>query len=83
MTLEELRWEILDCLAGEKRYAKKDIVEAEEIAERLNIGLDYVHEELDKMELLGWVKLYKSFGPRYSAGITPKGLITHEQAGKD
>jgi len=81
--LEELRWKILDFLAGEKRYAKKDIVEAEEIAKQLNIGVDYVHEELDKMKLLGWVELHKIFGPKYSAQITPMGLLAHEQAGKD
>ena len=80
--MEELRRKILDLLVAKHRYAKNDLAEAEDIANELNIGVGYVNEELEKMEYLGLVKVYKTFGPKYTAQITPKGLLAHEQIGK-
>lgn len=81
--MEQLRLKILEILVAKKRYSENKIVEAEEIANQLNIGIQYVHEELEKMEFMGLVKLAKTMGPKYAAWITPKGLLTHEQLGKD
>jgi len=81
--MEELRQKILDFLVAKHRYAENDIVEAEVIANELNVGVDYVNEELEKMGYLGLIKVYGTFGPKYSAQITPKGLLFHEQIGKD
>ncbi|MDP2729688.1 MAG: hypothetical protein Q8O55_04325 [Dehalococcoidales bacterium] len=80
---EELRWKILDILVRKRRYTKNYTFGAEEIAKEINIGLDYVHEELDKMEYLGLVELFKSLGPTYAAEVTPAGLLAYDEAGKD
>jgi Mn-dependent DtxR family transcriptional regulator len=81
--LEELRWKILDNVVKKRWYSKRDIVEAKDIAQEINIGLDYVHEELEKMEYLGLVELIRTAGPTYAVMVTPEGLLVHEQAGKD
>ena len=80
---EKLRWEILNILVRKRRYTKNDTVGAEEIAQEINLSLDYIHEELDKMEYLGLVKLTKALGPTYAAQITPAGLLAYDEAGKD
>ena len=81
--VEELRWEILDILAGKKGYLKTSKIDAEEIAGLCNTRLDIVREQLTKMEHLSLVKLSETLGSKYTAELTIKGLLEHKRARKD
>ena len=79
---EELMQKILEILVRKKRYAQQDFVDAKEIDQELNIGLDYVREALDRMEYLGLIKILRTGGNTYNAEILPKGLLVYDNLGK-
>jgi len=79
---EKLMRDILNILVRKKCYTNNEIVDAVDIAKEINLSLGYIHEELGKMEYLDLVKLYK-FLDSTSAQVTPAGLLTYDEAGKD
>jgi len=71
----EIQWDILHAIDDIQETSSRQIIGDAQIAERLDLGVQEVQDHLDLMAEAGYVKLSKTFGPSYSAWLTPRGRI--------
>ena len=71
-----LRTEILRLVS--EHDAKAGFIDDKVVASALGVPLIEVQRQLDVLEYKGLVKLYKTFGPNYSASLTPAGILALE-----
>lgn len=81
MQLSILQKDILRLYGHRHRVGKAELLMSEEVARQLEKPRDVINDELEKLEVMGLLKVQKAFHGKYSALITPEGLIVLDKIG--
>jgi hypothetical protein len=75
MKTQDIQRKILEVISENEKATPGQAVRDKQIAEKLELNLQEVQDDLDLMEERNYVKLAKTFGPNYAAWLTPQGRL--------
>lgn len=81
MELAGIQKSILRLYGHRHRSGKAELLMSQEVAEQIGTGRDVVNDELEKLEVMGLLKVQRVFGGDWSAFITGEGLIVLDEIG--
>lgn len=81
ITLSEIQKEILRLYGHRHRAGKSELLSSEEVAKQLNKSREAINDELEKLEIMGFLEVQKAFQGPFSASITSLGLIVLDEIG--
>lgn len=81
MRLTEIQKATLRLYGHRHRSGKSELLTSEEVAKQVDKPIDVINDELEKLEVIGLLKVNKAFQGKYSAFITPEGLIVLDEIG--